>query len=347
MIRRLLFTHGRMNHIRISQLILYFFFKNFFFTIIQFYFGFYCNFSGQPVLDEWYITLYNIYFTSFPLVARALFDQDLKSDDGIIIEKMFPFLYEENREYPEFSKLKLFFSLLRGFLYGIFIYFFCLRIILPDTINSSGIIADHFVFSSIVFACIYHGVSFRILILKRNITFISCIVFFIFSYGLYIMYICFMNNSVGFKSTGAIAWTFNSGRAYLCIVFLSYTVGLVDFFTHSYNFNFNKTLANRLSFARNKLGKLEDEKKIPYEFHEFLEIYHILDEKFLSLNEINLNMNNKENQKKITSNPETETEIINLDYLIKAQTKEDERHVLKNNNENYESQKNLIKIVKI
>ena len=41
-LKRLLFIHGRINLFRISKMILYFFYKNFVFTLTQFYFSFFC-----------------------------------------------------------------------------------------------------------------------------------------------------------------------------------------------------------------------------------------------------------------------------------------------------------------
>lgn len=69
---RLLLVHGRWNYIRIAEMILYFFYKNMVFTIPQFYFAFYCGFSGQSFFDDTYISLYNIVFTAVPLVCRAI-----------------------------------------------------------------------------------------------------------------------------------------------------------------------------------------------------------------------------------------------------------------------------------
>jgi hypothetical protein len=62
---------------RISEMILYFFYKNMIFTIPQFIFAFYCGFSGQTVFDDYYIAMYNLVFTSLPLVARAILEQDV------------------------------------------------------------------------------------------------------------------------------------------------------------------------------------------------------------------------------------------------------------------------------
>lgn len=91
----LLFFHGRTNYLRNAECILYFFYKNFVFTILQFFFGFYCNFTGQTIIDDWYITLFNLLFTSLPLGARALLDQDVKPDDNEVVYLMLPFLYLE------------------------------------------------------------------------------------------------------------------------------------------------------------------------------------------------------------------------------------------------------------
>lgn len=77
MLWRLLFVHGRWNYIRIAEMILYFFYKNMLFTIPQFIFAFYCGYSGQTIFDDVYITMYNLVFTSLPLVIRAVLEQDV------------------------------------------------------------------------------------------------------------------------------------------------------------------------------------------------------------------------------------------------------------------------------
>ena len=77
MLWRLLLVHGRWNYLRISEMILYFFYKNMLFTIPQFIFAFYCGYSGQTIFDDVYISLYNLVFTSMPLVIRAVLEQDV------------------------------------------------------------------------------------------------------------------------------------------------------------------------------------------------------------------------------------------------------------------------------
>lgn len=77
MLWRLLLVHGRWNYIRISEMILYFFYKNMLFTVPQFILAFYCGYSGQTLFDDLFIAFYNLFFTSLPLVIRAILEQDV------------------------------------------------------------------------------------------------------------------------------------------------------------------------------------------------------------------------------------------------------------------------------
>lgn len=73
----LVLYHGRFNYIRNSELILYFFYKNVVFTIPQVYFAFISDFSAQTIFDDWYISFYNLFFTSLPIIVRAIFETDV------------------------------------------------------------------------------------------------------------------------------------------------------------------------------------------------------------------------------------------------------------------------------
>ena len=98
LLRRLLFFHGRVNMNRISQMIVYFFYKNFIFTMTQFFFAFFNLSSGQTLMDDWYITCYNLVFTAFPLCVCALTDIDIKEEDSEECKKCMPLLYKESRD---------------------------------------------------------------------------------------------------------------------------------------------------------------------------------------------------------------------------------------------------------
>lgn len=59
-------------------MILYFFYKNMVFTSIQLAYCFYSLGSGQSFWLSWSITLFNMVFTFFPVVLRAVFEVDIE-----------------------------------------------------------------------------------------------------------------------------------------------------------------------------------------------------------------------------------------------------------------------------
>ncbi|MFS7899929.1 putative P-type phospholipid transporter [Helianthus anomalus] len=78
-LERLLLVHGHWSYRRISSMISYFFYKNIVFGTTIFLYEAYTSFSGQPAYNDWYLTLYNIVFTSLPAIALGVFDQDVSA----------------------------------------------------------------------------------------------------------------------------------------------------------------------------------------------------------------------------------------------------------------------------
>uniref|UniRef100_A0A8C1WSC0 Phospholipid-transporting ATPase n=1 Tax=Cyprinus carpio TaxID=7962 RepID=A0A8C1WSC0_CYPCA len=61
-LQRLLLVHGRWSYLRMCRFLCYFFYKNFAFTMVHFWFGFFCGFSAQIALDTGYWTAINHFF---------------------------------------------------------------------------------------------------------------------------------------------------------------------------------------------------------------------------------------------------------------------------------------------
>ena len=74
-LERLLLVHGRWSYFRMCRFLDYFFYKNFAFTLMQFWFGFICGFSAANAYDQWMITMYNVFYTSFPPLCIGLLDK--------------------------------------------------------------------------------------------------------------------------------------------------------------------------------------------------------------------------------------------------------------------------------
>jgi magnesium-transporting ATPase (P-type) len=147
-LRRLLLFHGRTNYIRIVDLIYYFFYKNFVFSITHFYYGFFNNFSGQTIIDDWLISCYNLIFTAFPLGARAALDHDIHPKDGQVAEIFQSFLYDDLKKNPIFTFKYFIFNLLRGIFHGLINFFFLYLTLRNNQIDGDGNIADMWYFST-------------------------------------------------------------------------------------------------------------------------------------------------------------------------------------------------------
>ncbi|XP_048883941.1 phospholipid-transporting ATPase IG isoform X3 [Brienomyrus brachyistius] len=74
-LKKLLLAHGHLYYVRIAQLVQYFFYKNLCFILPQFLYQFFCGYSQQPLYDASYLMMYNICFTSMPILAYSLFEQ--------------------------------------------------------------------------------------------------------------------------------------------------------------------------------------------------------------------------------------------------------------------------------
>ncbi|XP_017357770.1 probable phospholipid-transporting ATPase IH isoform X1 [Cebus imitator] len=90
-LKKMLLVHGHFYYIRISELVQYFFYKNVCFIFPQFLYQFFCGFSQQTLYDTAYLTLYNISFTSLPILLYSLMEQHV----GIEVLKRDPTLYRD------------------------------------------------------------------------------------------------------------------------------------------------------------------------------------------------------------------------------------------------------------
>nr|XP_058897543.1 phospholipid-transporting ATPase IH isoform X10 [Kogia breviceps] len=79
-LKKMLLVHGHFYYIRISELVQYFFYKNVCFIFPQFLYQFFCGFSQQTLYDTAYLTLYNISFTSLPILLYSLMEQHVAMD---------------------------------------------------------------------------------------------------------------------------------------------------------------------------------------------------------------------------------------------------------------------------
>nr|XP_019934833.1 PREDICTED: probable phospholipid-transporting ATPase IM [Paralichthys olivaceus] len=118
-LQRLLLVHGRWSYFRMCHFLRYFFYKNFAFTLVHFWYGFFCGFSAQTVYDQWFITLFNIVYTSLPVLAMGLFDQDVNDHNSL----RYPSLYRPGQQNLLFNKRQFFLCTLQGICTSFLLFF--------------------------------------------------------------------------------------------------------------------------------------------------------------------------------------------------------------------------------
>jgi hypothetical protein len=92
-LKRLLIVHGRYSLVRNSSLIHYSLYKNAAFALGQFWFAYWCAWSGQRLYNDYMMLFFNMLFTAIPTIFIAMFEKDIKED--LIVDH--PELYRELR----------------------------------------------------------------------------------------------------------------------------------------------------------------------------------------------------------------------------------------------------------
>ena len=296
-LRRLLLFHGRTFYIRNAQCILYFFYKNFVFTLVQFIYGFYTNFSGQTIIDDWYISFYNLFFTALPLGARALLDFDLKPEDGSIVKKLMPYLYSEIKKYPIFTKLTFFSYLTKGTVHCIINYFLTIYITLDNPIDKEGSMDCLWYTSVDLYTNILFIVSVDLIIDTANITWINVVLQLGTTFLLYFIFLIAVHFMDMFNSYASIYNSVNSPILWLNLILVLGACYLFDYAIKSINFLFNPSFVKELQIIYNRYGPINSTKRLSKRIIKKLKIKEN--------NKIEVKENEDENRKIIVNNNRT------------------------------------------
>lgn len=168
-LQRLLLVHGRWSYFRMSKFLTYFFYKNFAFTLCQLWYAFYTGFSAQTLYDAWFISFYNVFFTSAPVVFLAVLDQDV-SDKSC---NKYPRLYIPGQTNQLFNKKIFFLSLLYGTLTSLAIFFLSFGAFKNEIVNDGLETSSVSFFGTVVAAVLVVVVNIEISFLTQYWTWIN------------------------------------------------------------------------------------------------------------------------------------------------------------------------------
>ncbi|XP_037913850.1 phospholipid-transporting ATPase ID isoform X2 [Hermetia illucens] len=145
-LERLLLVHGRWSYYRMCKFLRYFFYKNFAFTLCHFWFAFFCGFSAQTVFDEMFISVYNLFYTSLPVLALGIFEQDVSDKHSL----EYPKLYTPGLTNALFNTQEFIRSVLHG-IFSSMVLFLIPYGTYKDGVSPDGyMLSDHMTLGSVV-----------------------------------------------------------------------------------------------------------------------------------------------------------------------------------------------------
>ncbi|XP_062067337.1 phospholipid-transporting ATPase IF isoform X2 [Lepus europaeus] len=182
---KLLFVHGHFYYIRIATLVQYFFYKNVCFITPQFLYQFYCLFSQQTLYDSVYLTLYNICFTSLPILIYSLLEQHI--DPHILQNK--PTLYRDISKNRLLSIKTFLYWTILGFSHAFIFFFGSYFLIGKDaSLLGNGQMFGNWTFGTLVFTVMVITVTVKMALethfwtwINHLVTWGSIIFYFVFS----------------------------------------------------------------------------------------------------------------------------------------------------------------------
>merc|ERR1719412_1471054 len=150
LLERLLLVHGRWSYYRMCKFLRYFFYKNFAFTLCHLWYAFFCGFSATTLFEDRFIAVYNLFYTSQPVLALGIFDQDV--NDKLSVK--FPKLYTPGLTSSLFNKQEFFRSALQGFVTSCVLFFMNYGAFFDKADANGYSLSDYMSFGSVTATCL-------------------------------------------------------------------------------------------------------------------------------------------------------------------------------------------------
>ncbi|XP_060085914.1 phospholipid-transporting ATPase ID-like [Ylistrum balloti] len=240
-LERLLLVHGRWSYFRMSKFLRYFFYKNFAFTLCHLWFAIFCGFSAQTLFDPYFISFYNLFYTSMPCLFMAAFDQDVNESYSL----RYPKLYTPGLKDMLFNKKVFLLGVSEGFITSLILFFIPYGVFHWATNPWGTDLIDHQSFGVVVASILVVAVNLRCALETSYWTGFNHFVI----WGSIILYFCFiltMYSSVfNYTYMGTAYQVFSTANFWLCLL-LTITVLLVPVVAYRfYYLDVHPTLSDR------------------------------------------------------------------------------------------------------
>ena len=232
-------------------MIMYFYYKNIVFALPQFFFLFWNGYSGQTFFEDFYISFFNLLFTSWPVIIRAVFDQDInykkwsraskdpvpnQPNNGKIIrerlnlKEKFHYLYYVGQKNLIFNYKNILLWFLNSVVASLVVFYVCSFAFGDSVINSQGHSLDIWFLSILVYTVVIFVVDLKLMMFTRHFNVFIFISVFLFSIVLYVVYFLIADSIPVFLIYKTGAAVLSSGRFYLTLLLIFGFLLLVDLF---------------------------------------------------------------------------------------------------------------------
>ncbi|CAG2177531.1 unnamed protein product [Oppiella nova] len=244
-LERLLLVHGRWSYLRMCKFLRYFFYKNFTFTLCHLWYAFFSGFSAQTLYDPIFISCYNVFYTSLPVLAMGIFDQDV--DDRVSLR--YPLLYTPGHEGLLFNKLEFLKSVAHGIVSSLILFFIPYGTF-RNAVSTDGVnLDDHQLFGTVVSTMLVLVVTAQIALDTAYWTIFNHVVIW-GSVAFYFATTLVLSDLFEMSYLGALRMTLSSGQFWFAL-FLVLTILVVPVVaTRFYRTSTQPSLSDRCRYKQ-------------------------------------------------------------------------------------------------
>lgn len=213
-LKPLLFIHGREAYRRNAYIVNFNFYKNALFVLPQYWYGFYNGFSGQTLYEAFMYQMYNILFTSLPIMWYSIFDHQYEKETYL----KDPTIYESGIKHKLFGQRNFWRWFAHGTIQALVLMLICYTSQQFTTL-SDGKEFDFWMNGQVLFTCVVLLVNFKILSDTHNFDGINEVFVFAMLFDFFgLFYLLSRSPSVEpyFGNFSVIMGTF--AQTYLCII---------------------------------------------------------------------------------------------------------------------------------
>ena len=178
---KLILFYGRNGYAKIAKYISYYFYKNILLVLTELMFVFYDGYSGQIFFPDWYGTMFNAIFTSWPCFFIFAYEKDLTFE----ICKKFPVLYLAGPKNYYFNLKRFWLYIIYAIIHSI-LCFIIPAYGLQSIVDKEGTTLNNWEISTVSFSMIIHVVSIKLLLISNfwnwlsiSLTILSVILYYI------------------------------------------------------------------------------------------------------------------------------------------------------------------------